>query len=127
MLNNVSVQFILADILGDDSSAYPTGVDVVVSNPPYVPQAELESIANNVKDNEPHLALFVPDDDPLVFYKKISTLAYTRLLVPGGRLYFECHTNYAAQVVTLLHNIGYKNCQLINDIGGHNRMVVAQK
>jgi len=127
VLNNASVQFFAADVLADDTSQYPTQLDVVVSNPPYVPQAELEHIANNVKDNEPHLALFVPDNEPLLFYKKISTLAFKQLLTPGGRLYFECHTNYAAQVVTLLQNIGYKNCQLIKDIGGHNRMVLAQK
>ncbi len=127
MLNNASVQFIQADVLGDETSQYPTGLDVIVSNPPYVPQAELAAIAPNVKEHEPHLALFVPDDEPLVFYKKISTLALNQLLSPGGRLYFECHTNYAAQVVTLLQNTGYKNCQLINDIGGHNRMVTAQK
>lgn len=127
VLNNASVQFIQADVLSDNTAGYPNNLDVVVSNPPYVPQAELASIATNVKDYEPHLALFVPDNEPLLFYKKISTLAFGQLLTPGGRLYFECHTNYAAQVVTLLQEIGYKNCQLINDIGGHNRMVSAQK
>lgn len=124
--NSAAIAFIKADLLIDVLPFAHDSIDIIVSNPPYVPQAELAEMAANVKDYEPHLALFVPDNDPLLFYKKISNLAQT-LLKSGGKLYFECHVNHAVDVVALLENTAFKNVKLTKDMSGKNRMVSAQK
>lgn len=124
--NSAAITFIMADLLKDALPFTNQSIDIIVSNPPYVPQAELAEMAANVNDHEPHLALFVPDNDPLLFYKKISNLAYA-LLKSGGKLYFECHVNHAVDVVALLENEAFKNVKLTKDMSGKNRMVSAQK
>lgn len=98
--------------------------DVVVSNPPYICRTEARQMERNVLDWEPSLALFVPDDDPLRFYRRIAELAL-RLLRPGGRLYFEINRAYGVQTVALLQQQGYETVRLHQDLEGNDRFVTA--
>lgn len=98
--------------------------DVVVSNPPYVLNTEKESLAERVRDFEPHLALFVNNSDPVFFYRKIAA-AGLALLRPGGRLWFECHRDFTGQVQQLLQAAPYKNVTVHTDLSGLPRIVAA--
>lgn len=98
--------------------------DAVVSNPPYIPESEYEIMDDNVRKYEPSLALFVKDADPLLFYREIGIRASV-LLKPAGKLWFEIHENYAAQVCELLSSQGYKDVVCRDDINGRPRMVRA--
>ena len=120
--HKVNVAFMEKDILhlSDLERAYT----VIVSNPPYVTLAEKQSMKPNVLNYEPHLALFVENDDPLKFYKKISTLA-KKSLVNGGLLYFEINQYLAEIVVQLLINEGFISVESRNDLFGNPRMVKA--
>jgi release factor glutamine methyltransferase len=118
--NNVSVNFILEDILGVSSLAQH--YDVIVSNPPYVRHLEKIEIQKNVLDFEPHLALFVEDTDALLFYRKIAQLALQHLN-PDGRLYFEINQYLGKETVQLLDQLGYKNIELRQDVYGNDRMI----
>jgi release factor glutamine methyltransferase len=121
--NNLEVSFFEMDILTATHS--DRRYHVIVSNPPYIPKGEIASILTQVKDYEPHLALFVPDDDPLLFYRRIAVFA-GKFLFPGGKLYFEIHRDYADACIMLLQNEGYKNVVLKKDISGNNRMLRAE-
>ncbi|MFY7729350.1 MAG: peptide chain release factor N(5)-glutamine methyltransferase [Flavobacterium sp.] len=118
--NEVSVNFILTDIL--QASTLPQQYEVIVSNPPYVRNLEKAEIKPNVLQYEPHLALFVEDSDPLIFYRKIAQLALNHLK-PGGKLYFEINQYLGAETVTLLEEIGFTNVILRKDLFGNNRMI----
>jgi release factor glutamine methyltransferase len=96
--------------------------DIIVSNPPYVRNLEKHEIQKNVLDYEPHLALFVADNDALIFYKKIAQLAKVNLS-ENGRLFFEINQYLGQETLELLHNIGFKNNELKPDIYGNNRMI----
>jgi release factor glutamine methyltransferase len=96
--------------------------DVIVSNPPYVRNLEKEEIKKNVLDNEPHLALFVEDDDALIFYKKIAELAQENL-TENGLLYFEINQYLGAAMIDLLELMHFKNIELRKDIYGNDRMI----
>lgn len=100
--------------------------DIIISNPPYVPQAEKKVIAPRVKEHEPGLALFVPDEDPLRFYKKISELA-SNCLQPGGHLYFEIHEDFGKEMEELLASIGFDEILLKRDMQGKDRMIKGRK
>jgi release factor glutamine methyltransferase len=100
--------------------------DVIVSNPPYIKEKEKETMDRNVLDWEPELALFVPDDDPLHFYRRIAQLG-TDMLVPGGRLYFEINRACGSETIELLNRLSYKRIQLRKDLVGNNRIVTAIK
>ena len=100
--------------------------DVIVSNPPYVTESEKEAMEPNVLDWEPGLALFVPDNDPLRFYRRIAALGRT-LLAPDGKLYFEINRRYGVQTVSMLTDLGYRNPRVIKDISGNDRIVTAYK
>lgn len=100
--------------------------DVIVSNPPYVTEAEKRDMEHNVLDWEPSLALFVPDNDPLLFYRRIAELG-TALLVPGGRLYFEINRAFGQAVAAMLRENGYANPRIIKDISGNDRIVIAER
>lgn len=102
----------------------PVGLDLVVSNPPYVPRAEEEEMERHVVDHEPHLALFVDDGDPLLFFRVIGEKALTAL-VPGGELWFEGHSEHAGQVGALLKQLGYAQVEVLNDLGGAPRFIHA--
>ncbi len=118
--NEVSVNFILTDIL--QAITLPQQYDVIVSNPPYVRNLEKAEIKPNVLQYEPHLALFVEDSDPLIFYRKIAHLALNHLK-PGGKLYFEINQYLGAETVTLLEEIGFTNVILRKDLFGNDRMI----
>jgi len=118
------VSFYKLDILND---ALPdSSYDMIVSNPPYIGQSEKESLAPNVLNFEPHLALFAPQDDALIFYKTIAHKALTSLK-PNGILLFEINAAKGAEVFGLLTNLGYRNVELKNDLSGKERMVKGMK
>lgn len=117
----VKIDFRLCDILCEE----PGGrFDIIVSNPPYVTEREKESMYSNVLAYEPHLALFVPDDDPLLFYRAIALQA-KRALDPGGSLYFEINEAHGSDIVALLSAEGYRDVELHDDLFGKHRMVKA--
>ncbi|TGE20628.1 peptide chain release factor N(5)-glutamine methyltransferase [Hymenobacter aquaticus] len=121
------VEFVLADILTQEPAEITDGsVTVLVSNPPYVLENERPLMRRNVLDFEPATALFVPDHDPLLFYRRIGALGQ-RWLRPGGGLYFEINEQYAAELVTLLRGQGYATVEPQQDIFGKDRMVRATK
>lgn len=101
-------------------------VDVIVSNPPYIPQKECAQMAQNVVDFDPHLALFVPDSDPLIFYREIAVKSFP-ILQSNGMLFFEIHELFGNEVVQLLKEIGYSSIELRKDLQGKDRMIKALK
>lgn len=121
--NQVEVNFIKADILKTDD--LQEQFDIIVSNPPYVRELEKQEIKKNVLDNEPHLALFVKDNDALVFYRKIAELAQKNLS-PNGQLFFEINQYLAKETADLLESMGLKNIELRKDIYGNDRMIKAE-
>jgi release factor glutamine methyltransferase len=123
-INEVEVDFILKNILKTEN--LEETFDVIVSNPPYVRMLEKEEIKPNVLENEPHLALFVENDDALIFYKKIAELA-KKNLSENGRLYFEINQYLGNETVELLENLEFKNVELIKDIYGNHRMIKGTK
>lgn len=120
ILNKVPVTFLHKNIL--ETKDLSQKFDIIVSNPPYVRNLEKEEIKSNVLDNEPHLALFVPDNDPLIFYKKIAELAAANLN-PNGQLFFEINQYLGKETQDLLASIGLKNIELRKDIYGNDRMI----
>lgn len=124
--NRVAVKFIEQDMLADDLAALPQGLDVVVSNPPYVKNAEKLLMHKNVLEFEPHLALFVDDNDPLIFYRKIANYAFSSLK-KGGAIYFEINEALAKETSELLGQIGFEEIQVRKDLFDRNRMVKACK
>ena len=99
---------------------------VIVSNPPYICQKEQATMERHVLDHEPHLALFVPDDDPLLFYRAIARYA-SLSLTPGGSLYFEINPLYATELSALLSAMSYHDVALKNDQFGKPRMIKATR
>lgn len=98
--------------------------DIIVSNPPYITEREKASMDRNVLDYEPHSALFVPDEDPMLFYRPIAAYA-RRALKNGGRLYLEINRAMAQQVCDTLRKSGLSNIQLFNDFNGNDRFITA--
>jgi len=125
-LNNVDVNFFTCDILTETDKIEKSDWDIIVSNPPYITNREKEYMLSNVLKYEPHLALFVPNNDPLMFYRVISDLAIEKL-VSGGKLYFEINEAYGEQTANMLAETGFKNVQVFRDINGKQRMVSAIK
>ncbi len=118
-----SVDFILRDVLTWEPKEQATW-DVIVSNPPYVTEAERAGMEPNVLLHEPESALFVPDEDPLRFYRRIGQLG-RQLLVPGGKLYFETNRAYGQETEALLRRQGYTNARTDKDLSGNDRFVIA--
>ncbi len=110
-----------SSLLAPDSSLF----DVIVSNPPYICESERTEMETNVLDHEPSLALFVPDDDPLLFYRAIATNA-RHMLRPGGALYFEINRNYGKETAALLHALGYTDIEIRKDFMDNDRMIRAR-
>lgn len=131
-INRVEVNFIQTDILKvndlknlpTSNSKLPASFDIIVSNPPYVRNLEKAEINPNVLEFEPHLALFVEDNDALLFYRKITELAKSHL-AENGKLYFEINQYLGKETVALVESYGFKNVQLIKDIYGNDRMISA--
>ena len=124
--NEVNVAFIERNILEVVTLSAVEGLeqsfDIIVSNPPYVRELEKQEIKKNVLDNEPHLALFVEDNDALVFYRKIAELAQKNLS-PNGQLFFEINQYLGKEMVELLEKMNFKNIELRKDIYGNDRMM----
>jgi release factor glutamine methyltransferase len=123
-LNNVDIDFIRMDIL--KALELPAQYDVIVSNPPYVRNLEKEKMQHNVLNFEPDSALFVSDENPLVFYKKIAGLA-RKHLTTNGLLYFEINEYFSEAMVTMLHNFNFKNITVKTDFFGKERMIKCTK
>jgi release factor glutamine methyltransferase len=124
VINNVDICFIEADILHNNSSV-AGNYSLIVSNPPYVTALDKTQMHANVIDFEPHTALFVPEDDPLVFYKAIAEFA-SKNLRESGLLFFEINENYGEQLVKLLIDKSFNNIELRKDLAGRDRMVRAE-
>jgi len=128
--NKVEVNFIKTDILKISdlqnfpisNFQFPTQLDIIVSNPPYVRNLEKLEIKKNVLEYEPHLALFVEDDDALLFYRKIAELAQKSLSI-NGKLFFEINQYLGSETVRLLKGLGFQNIQLKKDFYGNDRMI----
>lgn len=126
-INNV--RFVQADILKEEKEDFSTELsteryDAVVSNPPYICRREAAAMEKHVLDHEPHMALFVPDQDPLLFYRAIARFAL-RHLNPGGGLYFEINAAYGPETCHLLNELGYRQVTLHKDFDGRDRFVTA--
>ena len=119
------VKFLMADALADFSAVAGDGFDVIVSNPPYIPEADRSAMRPNVTRYEPDMALFVPDDDPLLFYRAIAHTS-RRMLAEGGRLYFEIYETQASAMATMLSAEGYSTT-LRDDFRGKPRMICATR
>ncbi len=120
-----NVRFVECDVLAcqvDEVGLY----DVIVSNPPYVTEAEKADMEPNVLQWEPSLALFVPDDDPLRFYRRIAVLGRD-MLADGGRLYFEINRAYGREMVEMLRAMGYVGVRVEKDLSQNDRFVIAEK
>lgn len=119
----VDVEFKEADALGDMT---PLGTfDIIISNPPYIPQSDIESMHKNVVDYEPHTALFVPDEDALKFYRSIARNAKS-MLRDGGVLWFEIYERYGAEMCAMLTDMGYSQCGIREDANLKERVVWAR-
>ena len=125
-LNNVKINFIEADILDENILEYPDlkdiTFDVIVSNPPYVRHLEKEDIKPNVLEHEPHLALFVEDNNPLIFYDAIARFAKQKL-IDKGLLFFEINQYLGKETVEILKNNSFKDIELRKDLSGNERML----
>lgn len=120
------VAFRRADALHDLAERFDGPFDLLVSNPPYVPESDRAAMHANVRDHEPALALFVPDDDRIRFYRAIAR-AGQQLLRPGGRLYFEIYEHAAEEIVRMLGAEGYTGIKVHEDLNGKARMTCAAR
>lgn len=119
------VTFLQKDVLTAEPTKEPM-YDVIVSNPPYVTEAEKREMEANVLDWEPELALFVPNEDPLRFYRRIALLG-REILLPGGKLYFEINQAYGRETAHILEMNQYHEVRVIKDIFGKERIVTANR
>lgn len=119
------VQLVEGDALTDFSQLFDTQFDVVVSNPPYIPASDKALMRPNVVDYEPHTALFVADDDPLIFYRSIARTA-RKMLRARGRLYFEIYEMLSLEMQQMLRDEGYDDIVVREDFRGKQRMVCAR-
>lgn len=122
--NETEVTFLLKNIL--ETEDLEEQFDIIVSNPPYVRNLEKEEIKKNVLEYEPHLALFVEDNDALIFYRKISELAQKNL-IENGQLYFEINQYLGTEMVDLLESKNFATIELRKDIYENDRMIFGRK
>jgi release factor glutamine methyltransferase len=115
------ITWLHADIFEDKVPLKMHSLDILVSNPPYVLENEKPKMRRNVLDHEPHLALFVPDNDALLYYKRIADVG-KKWLKPGGKLYFE---QFANPLIEMLHQQGYQSLTISRDLFGKDRFVSA--
>ncbi|MBM3451823.1 MAG: peptide chain release factor N(5)-glutamine methyltransferase [Bacteroidetes bacterium] len=125
--NKVNGKFLRHNILNKDSfdQFLPDSFDVVVSNPPYIPQKDKDKLKPNVLDHEPHVALFVENNDPLIFYRRIALNA-KKIIKSGGLLFFEINPDSSEDLVILLKDLGFVNIELMKDLQGKYRMLKVQ-
>ncbi|MBR6439107.1 MAG: peptide chain release factor N(5)-glutamine methyltransferase [Bacteroidales bacterium] len=121
--NEVNVTFIKDDILNPQNRDLLNGqFDIIVSNPPYVCESEKSEMRANVLDYEPSTALFVSDNDPLIFYRKILEFAQ-KALKPNGQVWFEINEKFGNEMKNLCHEMGFKNMEIIKDFRGKDRIL----
>ncbi|GAB3905763.1 peptide chain release factor N(5)-glutamine methyltransferase [Mucilaginibacter boryungensis] len=123
--NKANVNFIEADILNFPGDIALPKFDIIVSNPPYVTLEDKNKMHTNVTDFEPHTALFVPEDDPLIFYKVIADFAKTNLS-SNGLIFFEINESFGTETIELLRERSFRNIELRQDMSGRDRMIKAQ-
>ena len=121
---NANVIFRQTDVLGQVPT--DTMMNVIVSNPPYITEAERTDMDANVTDWEPDTALFVPDSTPLLFYEKIADIG-KQILTPDGTIYFEINQRFGTETVDMLRKKGYRNVELRKDLSGNDRMIKAER
>ena len=109
-----------------DTPKIVNSYDIIVSNPPYICQFEKEKMERNVLDNEPHIALFVDDENPLIFYDKIAELGCS-ILKSEGNLFFEINPLFYKELTEMLISKGYTNIEVINDINERKRFIACAK
>ena len=134
LVHGADIKFIKADVLDSDSlkevmkkiAPASGGIDIVVSNPPYIEKKDSSAMDANVLDFEPHQALFAPDKPPLIFYKAIAGIAL-KIMKPGGKLYFEMNEKYGSELSRMLEAKGFCNCEVKKDIHEKNRMLRCNK
>ena len=124
----LDISFVEWDVLSNAEGLLDKGLkyDRIISNPPYIPFCESASMEINVLNFEPELALFVPNDNPLLFYKRIMEISLL-LLNENGSLFLEIHENYAHDISSLLKEKGFINIELRKDLQGKPRMIKAKK
>lgn len=118
------VTFVEADALADLS--HLGEFDIIVSNPPYIPQSDIVDMRKNVVDFEPHLALFVPDDDPLRFYRA-TAINGARMLREGGSIWFEIYEKLGEELCSMMAELGYAHNELIDDANLKPRMIWSRR
>ena len=125
--NNVEVNFLVADIFSDEIedtfTFHLSPLTLIVSNPPYICEREKRYMRPNVLDYEPHTALFVPDSDPLLFYRRIASLFSPFRGTEGAYLFFEINESYASELSAMLSGLGYTDIQITKDIYGKDRII----
>jgi len=128
VLNNTAITFVRADILQTESmlTAFASDFDLIVSNPPYVCESEKASMSVNVLDYEPHEALFVPDNEPLLYYRAIADFALQRLS-PDGRLFLEINPLHSAETVDLLLRKDFIDISIHPDLSAKERFITAKQ
>ncbi|MEZ4995579.1 MAG: peptide chain release factor N(5)-glutamine methyltransferase [Saprospiraceae bacterium] len=126
IFNQVEVKWLQADILEESRWEELGSFDYIVSNPPYIPPSQQKLMPRHVLEHEPHLALFVPENDPLLFYREIGLFAFRNLLQDGS-LFFEINEFYAQSLQELMRDIGFVNIETRQDIGGKDRMLRLRK
>jgi release factor glutamine methyltransferase len=119
------IEWLHADIFEEKMPIKNRSLDIIVSNPPYVLEKEKAQMRRNVLDHEPHLALFVPDNDALLYYNRIAAVGQ-KLLKPGGKLYFEINEQFAALTAEMLEEKHYQQVTAIQDLFGKDRFVEAR-
>lgn len=125
LINGVQLNLVCDDMLNPLSDAWRQPVDVVVSNPPYIRESEKAGMERNVLDHEPHSALFVPDDDPLVFYRQILTLAKPQLAAQGS-IWFEINEAFGDEMMVLADEMGFE-AEIYEDFAGKPRFLCLQR
>ncbi|MGL4596044.1 MAG: peptide chain release factor N(5)-glutamine methyltransferase, partial [Bacteroidia bacterium] len=124
--NELELHFLHLDILENSTASKIPNCTIIVSNPPYIKQTESTSMAQHVLEHEPHEALFVPDNDALIFYRTIGTLALEKLK-PNGALYFEINEALGYETCMLLQQLGFGDVELRQDMQGKDRMIRARR
>jgi len=122
----VEITFLHHNILNDSESLLTENVDIIVSNPPYIPESEKGKLHKNVVEFEPEGALFVPDENPLLYYDAVAKVA-KKILREGGVLYFETYEKYHVELSAMLAKLDFKEIKLLNDLSGKPRFVCCKK
>jgi release factor glutamine methyltransferase len=126
LLNNTNVSFFHGNLLQPGPELLKKRCSILVSNPPYVRESEKKFMSANVLDYEPHSALFVPDEDPLIFYRALISLSYS-ILEPSGLVYFEINEALGTEVEEMLSAGGFTEVRIVSDINGKDRIIKGKK